>query len=30
MPREGVFVKVLREGAIKVGDDVQVLEPPKP
>jgi MOSC domain-containing protein YiiM len=28
MPREGVFVKVLKAGAIKVGDEVQVLEPP--
>ena len=30
MPREGVFVKVLKEGTIKVGDEVQVLGPSLP
>ena len=25
MPREGIFVKVLKQGAIKVGDDIEVV-----
>jgi len=26
MPREGIFIKVLKGGTIKVGDEVEVLE----
>jgi len=26
MPREGIFIKVLKGGAVKVGDEVRVLE----
>ena len=26
MPREGIFVKVLKEGAIKVGDEIAVVD----
>ncbi len=26
MPREGIFIKVLKGGAVKVGDEVHVLE----
>ncbi len=25
MPREGVFAKVLEDGAVKAGDDIEVL-----
>ncbi len=27
MPREGVFAKVLEEGSIHTGDEIQILEP---
>lgn len=26
MPREGIFIKVLREGTVKAGDEIKVLE----
>lgn len=26
MPREGIFVKVLKEGAVKAGDEIKVIQ----
>lgn len=26
MPREGIFVKVLKEGKVKAGDEIQIME----
>lgn len=26
MPREGIFIKVLKEGKVKAGDEIQVVE----
>ncbi|NLD20078.1 MAG: MOSC domain-containing protein [Clostridiales bacterium] len=26
MPREGIFIKVLKEGTVKAGDEIKVLE----
>lgn len=26
MPREGIFIKVLKEGCVKAGDEIQVIQ----